>query len=177
MGEWLLPRRDRLIVARHEVPGCGVWTFERAKTSGRSASRRGQDDRSQARSAWKSPSKVPSRRVRYDRAQPIPEVFLGEMGAMSNRCAHLHESYRTLRDGSLGWRYSRQFVPGYDRIVSLGHYSSLSRASRHLVPGYNHAVPLGQNTFLPAEPLIKLTLMGATRSPGAGNKTSGFAKP
>jgi hypothetical protein len=22
MGEWLLSRRDRLIVARHEVPGC-----------------------------------------------------------------------------------------------------------------------------------------------------------
>jgi hypothetical protein len=25
VGEWLLSRRDRLIVARHEVPG--VWTF------------------------------------------------------------------------------------------------------------------------------------------------------
>jgi hypothetical protein len=27
VGEWLLSRRDRLIVARHEVPGPGVWTF------------------------------------------------------------------------------------------------------------------------------------------------------
>jgi hypothetical protein len=47
MGEWLLSRRDRLIVARHEVPG-------------------------------KRPSKEPSRRVRYDRAQLIPQVFLVE---------------------------------------------------------------------------------------------------
>src|ERR1700684_2013023 len=27
MGKWSLSRRDRLIVARHEVPGSGVWTF------------------------------------------------------------------------------------------------------------------------------------------------------
>src|SRR5271165_136339 len=27
MGECLLSRRDRLIVAWHEVPGAGVWTF------------------------------------------------------------------------------------------------------------------------------------------------------
>src|SRR3984893_2814077 len=65
----------------------------------------------------KVPSKVPSRRV-----QPIPEVFLVEMCAMSNRCAHLHESYRTLRDGSLGWRCPRHFVPGYDRIVLPRRY-------------------------------------------------------
>ena len=40
----------------------------------------GQADRSQARSAWeKRPSKEPSRRVRYDRVQLIPQVFLGEM--------------------------------------------------------------------------------------------------
>ena len=51
MGEWLLSRRDRLIVARHEVPG-------------------------------KRPSKEPSRRVRYDRAQLIPEVFLVELCAV-----------------------------------------------------------------------------------------------
>ena len=54
MGEWLLSRRDRLIVAKQEVPGSGVWTFELAKTSGRSASRRDNTDRSQARSAWES---------------------------------------------------------------------------------------------------------------------------
>ena len=42
MGEWLLSRRDSIIVARHEVPG-------------------------------KRPSKEPSRRLRYDRAQLIPQ--------------------------------------------------------------------------------------------------------
>jgi hypothetical protein len=70
-------------------PGCGVWTFERAKTFGRSA----------------------SRRVRYDRAQLIPEVI-----ARGN-VRHV-ESVRTpapvipyARDGSLGGRFSRHFVP------------------------------------------------------------------
>ena len=48
-----------------------------------SASRRDNTDRSLARSAWgKRPSKEPSRRVRYDRAQLIPEVFLVEMCAV-----------------------------------------------------------------------------------------------
>jgi NAD(P)-dependent dehydrogenase (short-subunit alcohol dehydrogenase family) len=49
----------------------------------------GQHDRSQARSAWVSvPPKEPSRRVRYDRAQLIPEVFL------VGRCAvFLKEGY------------------------------------------------------------------------------------
>jgi hypothetical protein len=44
-----------------------------------SASRRDNTDCSLARSAWKSvPRKESSRRVRYDRAQLIPEVFLVE---------------------------------------------------------------------------------------------------
>jgi hypothetical protein len=48
-----------------------------------SASRRDNTDRSLARSALgKRPSKEPSRRVRYDRAQLIPEVFLVEMCAV-----------------------------------------------------------------------------------------------
>src|ERR1700674_2168457 len=42
----------------------------------------------------------------------------------STRCAHGHEAYRSLRDGSFGMRCPRHFVPGYD-----------------------HAVPPGQNTF------------------------------
>ena len=39
-------------------------------------------------------------------------VLLFEIPSLqsSNRCAHLHESHRTLRDGSLGWRCPRQFV-------------------------------------------------------------------
>src|SRR5271157_2316070 len=44
MGEWLLSRRDRLIVARHEVPGAGVWTF-RGRISGRCAKCRQGDRR------------------------------------------------------------------------------------------------------------------------------------
>jgi hypothetical protein len=54
MGEWLLSRRDRLIVARHEVPG--------------------------KKCLGKRPPREPSRRVRYDRAQypRHPEVFLVE---------------------------------------------------------------------------------------------------
>jgi hypothetical protein len=47
MGEWLLSRRDSMIVARHEVPG-------------------------------KRPSKEPSRRVRFDRAPLIQQLFLVE---------------------------------------------------------------------------------------------------
>src|SRR5271166_5536081 len=44
----------------------------------------------------------------------------------SNRCAYLHESHRTLRDGSLGWRCPRHFVPGYDRTVPPGHFATAS---------------------------------------------------
>ena len=62
-------------------------------------------------------------------------VSCSQRGLSSNLCARLRESDRTLRDGSLGGRCLRHFVPGYD-----------------------HAVPLGRNTFSP--PLIKLALMG-----------------
>src|SRR5208283_3023886 len=48
----------------------------------------------------------------------------------SNRCAHLHESHRTLRDGSLGWRCPRHFVPGYDRTVPPGHFATAFRLER-----------------------------------------------
>ena len=68
----------------------------------------------------------------------------------SNRWAHLHESYRTLLDGSLGRRCPRHFVPGYD-----------------------HAVPLGRDRFR-AEALIKLALMGFSLwvTPSLGFKLS-----
>src|SRR5271166_1880225 len=48
----------------------------------------------------------------------------------SNRCAYLHESHRTLRDGSLGWRCPRHFVPGYGRTVPPGHFATGSRLAR-----------------------------------------------
>jgi hypothetical protein len=35
-------------------------------------------------------------------------------------------SYRTLRDGSFRWRFSRHFVPGYDRTVPPGRGLSAS---------------------------------------------------
>jgi hypothetical protein len=49
-------------------------------------------------------------------------VFLFETSSLqsSNRWAQLHESDRTLRDGSFGWRCPRHFVPGYDRTVPPG---------------------------------------------------------
>jgi hypothetical protein len=50
-----------------------------------------------------------------------------EMCAMSNRCAHLHESYRTYGTALWVGAVPGNFVPGYDRIVPPGHYSSLSR--------------------------------------------------
>jgi hypothetical protein len=37
-----------------------------------------------------------------------------------NRGAHTCKIRPTLRDGSLGWRCSRHFVPGYDRCVPPG---------------------------------------------------------
>jgi hypothetical protein len=74
----------------------------------------------------KGPSKEPFRRVRYDRALLIPEVFLIENSVTlsSNRCAHRHESHRTLRDGSFGGCFPRHFVPGYDRTVPPGHFAT-----------------------------------------------------
>jgi hypothetical protein len=54
---------------------------------------RDDTDRSLARSAWKGvPRKNRPVRVRDDRAQLVPEVYI----------IHLHESHRTLRDGSFG---------------------------------------------------------------------------
>ena len=80
----------------------------------------GRCDRSLARSAWDSATQK-SRPVGYG---------LIRAGVRTGT-----RSYRTLRDGSLGGRFPRHFVPGYD-----------------------HAVPLGLNYILRAEALIKLAL-------------------
>ena len=52
--------------------------------------------------------------------------FLLEISSIqsSNRCAHLHESHRTLRDGSFGVALSQALVPGYDRTVPPGHFAT-----------------------------------------------------
>ena len=83
----------------------------------------------------KRPAKEPSRRVRYDRAQLIPEVFLVDMCAVfrfqfsyskfhhSNHRigAHTCTNYTVpYRDGTFGWRCPSHFVPGYDRTVPPG---------------------------------------------------------
>jgi hypothetical protein len=48
-------------------------------------------------------------------------LLLDVMAFPESGRAHLHESHRTLRDGLLGWRRPRHFVPGYDRTVPPGH--------------------------------------------------------
>jgi hypothetical protein len=50
-------------------------------------------------------------------------------------------SYRTLRDGSFGWRFSRHFVPGYDRTVPPGQLDNNEKhwdrtLNRYKSPGY-----------------------------------------
>jgi hypothetical protein len=60
----------------------GVERREVREDLGRLIVPEGRSDRSLARSAWgKGPSKEPSRRVRYDRAQRIPDIFLVGMCA------------------------------------------------------------------------------------------------
>jgi hypothetical protein len=68
----------------------------------------------------KRPPREPSRRVRYDRAQLIPDVFPRRQGRFLNL---RDPSHRTLRDGFSGWRCPRYFVSGYDRTVPPGHFA------------------------------------------------------
>jgi hypothetical protein len=66
----------------------------------------------------KAPSKAPSRRVRYDRAQLIPEEFLVELSPeSSDRRARLHNQTVPYGTALLGLGCPRHFVPVYDRIV------------------------------------------------------------
>src|SRR6476646_3906295 len=78
-------------------------------------------------------SESASRRVRYDRAQLIPEVFLVEMCVVFLKFRHAHHrigaytcANQTVPYGTalLGWRFPRHFVPGYDRIVPPGHFAT-----------------------------------------------------
>jgi hypothetical protein len=57
------------------------------------------------------------------------EIPLGCLGY----CAR---SYRTLRDGSLGGRFSRHFVPGYYRTVPPGQKPSGRRSASHYPSAY-----------------------------------------
>jgi hypothetical protein len=118
-GQWLLSRRDRLIVARHEVPG---------SDAERLSSRR--DGRSHGQ----------SHRYFVVEAQPRHE----QASARSNAPAASEtpgtpvEKFRSDGIGSivpLGRRYfthdSRHFVPGYDRAVPPGQNHSPIEAPRN----------------------------------------------
>jgi hypothetical protein len=110
-------------------PYTGDWTFQRlTQCPGGTTS-----IRSLARSAWNSATQKNrpvgygmigrSESQRYFSSTCAPCFgFHIETSSLqlSNRCAPLRESDRTLRDGSFGWRCSRHFVPGYDRTVPPG---------------------------------------------------------
>jgi hypothetical protein len=129
-----------------------------------SASRRDDSDRKPGTKCLaKRPSKEPSRRVRYDRAQRNPEVFLVDLCARvsvsvflfetsslqsSNRCAYLHESDRTLRDGSFGWRA----VPGTSCQATIA--PSLRDAFSPAPLGHN---PKSLSAFVERSDLLILT--------------------
>ena len=95
----------------------------------------GRHDRSLARSAWESIPENPSRRVRYDRAQLIPEVFLVQRCATFLLLKFRHSNHRSVRTparirpyptGRLLWggAVPRHFVLGYDRTVPPGHFAA-----------------------------------------------------
>src|SRR5580700_10140581 len=131
-----------------------------------SASRGDNTDRSLARSAWESAApKEPSRRVRYDRAQLIPEVFLVEMCAvfLKGRLNTLLERFvsddvraaaRCIGPFPEPARFSfriRNFITPI--IVSVRTPARITpyptgrllgwRCPRHFVPGYDRTVPPG----------------------------------
>jgi hypothetical protein len=118
MGKWLLSRRDRLIVARHEVPG-------------------------------KHPSKEPSRRVRNDRAQLVPQVFRDHFySAERYRIRNFLRSNLRIRAHTC----ANHTVPYGTGLLGCA-------GPRHFVPGYDHAVAPGRKTFR-AEALIELARIG-----------------
>jgi hypothetical protein len=105
-GEWLLSRRDRLIVGRHEVPEKSF--PERTVPQG---------------TVWSGAANRPCKAkgvLKYLglflRSKLLHSAIgghssiddcrpMGNQHQSSNRCAHLQESDRTLRDGSFsGWR-------------------------------------------------------------------------
>jgi hypothetical protein len=70
------------------------------------------------------PEKGRSRRVRCDGVSQLQEAVHHDEKHLWIGCAR---SYRTLRDGSFEGRFTRHFVPGYDRIAPPGQYMSFER--------------------------------------------------
>jgi hypothetical protein len=74
----------------------------------------------------KAPSKAPSRRVRYDRAQLIPEEFLVEIVTRIIGSARTPaQSDRSLRDGSLGVGLSQALRASLRSHCPSGHFAIL----------------------------------------------------
>ena len=91
----------------------------------------GQHDRSLARSAWeKRPSKAPSRRVRYDRAQLTHNYF-------SSKCASF--SFRNARYSS--WKAFRDHFHSAQRYRIRNFLPSNLQIDAHTRT--NHTVPYG----------------------------------
>jgi hypothetical protein len=120
MGEWLLSRRDSMIVARHQVPG---------KRPPKEPSRRVRSERAllipevfliERRSGIDVRCDGPLSCTRRFLLFSHPKLLHSDAAIAESKCAHLQESDRTLRDGSLGAAIPRHFVPGYDRTVPLG---------------------------------------------------------
>jgi hypothetical protein len=93
-------RRDRPIVAWHEVPGTAPPPIEPSVGHGMIGRR-------------PSPGGISCRKVRRFFKE-------GQSLQSSNRRAYRRESDRTLRDGSFEVALSRHFVPGYGRTVPSG---------------------------------------------------------
>src|SRR5580704_11184733 len=100
----------------------------------------GRSDRSQARSAWNSPTpKEPSRRARSDQSQTLSQRYFASKGAPCFLRKANHSNHRigahtganqTVPYGTalLRWRCPRHFVPGYDRTVPPRQKAILHRS-------------------------------------------------
>src|ERR1700676_2413153 len=120
MGKWLLSRRDRLIVAWHEVPGSAPPQNSRPVGYG------------VIRAGVRADSMIG---VRNSNTK-TQNIYVG----CGISCVR---SYRTLRDGSFEGRFPRHFVPGYDHAVPPGHYSSFP--SPGVNPGLTFLAPSGRS--------------------------------
>ena len=133
MGEWLLSRRDRLIVAWHEVPGKAP--PEKNRPVGYGVTRAGV--RIDSMIGIRVGVSQVQETVRYIEQQLDiigHEPFKKRNSLCLRNTAHIStrntsgisyaRSYRTLRDGSFEGRFPRHFVPCYDRTVPPGHMST-----------------------------------------------------
>ena len=131
----------------------------------------GRCDRSLARSAWKRPPKEPSRRVRYDRAHLITEVFLVESASRRTTLIRVrHETPNDVRADGPFPKHQHFFGSLIRNLVtpilqspnrSAAHRQESDRTlrdgsigggdvPRHFVPGYDRTVPPGTKAIRPS---------------------------